>query len=119
MAIKIDLLPSYVKLEKRFRNVLIACIGLLLLWFGGLAMALQVRQLQLQTTQTDLAVFQERASLTQTAQQDVATLVGQRQGLDSAVNVFVSNSKVAPSARRCSTIFSNISIAIHRSLWSM
>lgn len=55
MAIKIDLLPAYVKLKRTFHRVLAACVVALGVVVGGLLMALQQRQLELETAQTNLA----------------------------------------------------------------
>ena len=105
MAIKIDLLPKYVKLEKRFQRVLVACAGLLALWFGGLAVALEIRQLQLQTTQTDQRVFEAKAQETSAAKSAVDTARTTRSSYDGAINVFVSNSK---SGAERSALFTHI-----------
>ncbi len=53
MAIKIDLLPSYVKWRKRLKYTIATAIVGLSLWTGGLLLFLHSKQLELETAKTN------------------------------------------------------------------
>jgi hypothetical protein len=77
MAIKIDLLPGYVKLERQRNRALLASLAVLGLIGSGLLMELQRKKLELKTINENLAVVQVIASRAQQTQATADTLVAE------------------------------------------
>lgn len=96
MAIKIDLLPAYVQLRKKFHRTLAWCIAFTGLVAGGLLMALHQRKLELQTAQTNLVAAQAVAAKTTAAKSGAEKATADAAPYISAVNFMTGASKTGP-----------------------
>ncbi|HEX8465214.1 MAG TPA: hypothetical protein VF627_11405 [Abditibacterium sp.] len=96
MAIKIDLLPAYVKLRRDWHRSLAACVVVAGLVVGGLLTLLYQRQLELETAKTNLAAAQLVQTKTATATSNTATINGQAAPYVSAISFMSAASKTGP-----------------------
>lgn len=98
MAIKIDLLPGYVKLTKKFRFTITAAIVGLALWTGGLLLTYHSKQLELKTAEQNRDVVKVLADQTTAVTTATSNTLAATAGYD-AFNQFALASTKSGSER--------------------
>ena len=93
MAIKIDLLPGYVKWTKRFHFTIAAAIVGLALWTGGLILVYHSKQLELQTAETNANVATEIAVKSTAAETATTAAQTEAAGFNAANNFMLASCK--------------------------
>ena len=93
MAIKIDLLPGYVKWTKRFRYTVAGAIVGLALWTGSLLLIYNSKQLELQTTEKNRDNAQLVATQANTAVELTAAADTAAAGFNAANNFMLASCK--------------------------
>lgn len=93
MAIKIDLLPGYVKLEKQRNRALLASLALLGLIGSGLLVELQRKKLDLQTVVQNRTVMEAVAAKATATKSSAANLVAEAGPYNSAVAFMLASTK--------------------------
>ena len=96
MAIKIDLLPGHVKQRRNLQLAILASVCALALVGTGLAMALDAKQKQLQTAQTNLAVVTEIAAKTTAAESEKTAADTTAQPITDTVSFLLAAGKTGP-----------------------
>ncbi len=96
MAIKIDLLPGYVKLKKDLRNSITGCIVATGLVAGILLMVLQQRKLDLETAETDRLALDAVVERVATAKKAKETANAASAPLLTAVSFMANTTKTGP-----------------------
>ncbi len=96
MAIKIDLLPRHVKLRRNLQKAILGSALALALVGTGLVMALDAKQKELQTAQTDLGVVTAVAAQTAAAQTAQTTAEATMKPVSDTVAFMLASSKSGP-----------------------
>ena len=96
MAIKIDLLPGYVKLKRNLHRSIAGCIVFTGLIAGGLLMILQQRRLDLETVKANRAAAEQVVTLVSAATTEKDEANSTSAPLLNAVNFMASASKTGP-----------------------
>ncbi len=96
MAIKIDLLPVYVKLKRNLHRTIAACFVLAALVGTGLALVLQQRKLELQTAEENLEAAQAVAEKATAAEGRARTATAEAAPLVGVVGFMTGASKTGP-----------------------
>ena len=96
MAIKIDLLPGYVKLKRNLHRSIAACVVTTGVIAGGLMTVLHQRQLELETAKTNLAAAEVvAAKATSVAAEKTASQTAANP-ITTAVSFMAASSKTGP-----------------------
>jgi hypothetical protein len=93
MAIKIDLLPGYVKLKRNLFRSIAGCVVAVFLVLGGLTMVYTNETLKLQTVEADRDVMTAVATKATTAGTQATTYASQAAPAEGAVNFMVASSR--------------------------
>lgn len=96
MAIKIDLLPGYVKLRRNLHRSIAGCIVATALVVTGLCLVYQKRQLELQTAKQNLTVMQAVAAQATAAQTEATTAQAAGAPAEGSVGFMLAASKTGP-----------------------
>lgn len=96
MAIKIDLLPVYVKLKRNLHRTIAACLVLTGLVVGGLLLVLQQRKLELQTAEENLAAAQAVAEKATAAKGRASAATAEAAPLVGVVSFMAGAAKTGP-----------------------
>ncbi len=96
MAIKIDLLPGYVKLKRNLHRSIAACVVATGAIAGLLLMVLQQRRLELETAQTNLAAAEAVVSQVTTASGEKTAALTATTPITNAVSFMAGASKTGP-----------------------
>ena len=96
MAIKIDLLPAYVKLRRDLHRSIAASIAASGLVLGGLLLVLHQKQLDLETAEANKVAAQAVAAQTKRATDNTAAITTEAAPFSSAVNFMAAASKTGP-----------------------
>ena len=99
MAIKIDLLPGHVKQRRNLQLAILGSALALALVGTGLAMAHNVKQKELQTTQTNLAVVTAVAAQTTAAQTAQKTAEDNTKPISDTIAFMLASSKSGAATR--------------------
>jgi hypothetical protein len=96
MAIKIDLLPGYVKLRRDLHRSIAACIVATCVVVSGLMFALKKKQLDLETATTNLQVMTAVATQATAAQTEATNAQTASAPVENAVAFMTAASKTGP-----------------------
>lgn len=96
MAIKIDLLPGYVRLEKVRNRVLLASGVAIVVVASGLLLELERKNLELQTAKNNRDTFKTVADQSTAAKAEADKFIQDRAAIDGTVAWLVSASKTGP-----------------------
>ncbi|MBW3635601.1 MAG: hypothetical protein KY445_03920 [Armatimonadetes bacterium] len=96
MAIKIDLLPVYVKLKRTLHRTIAGSIVTFALIGAGLALVLQQRKLELQTAEENLAAAQAVAEKATAAKSRASAAAAEAAPLVGAVSFMAGSAKTGP-----------------------
>jgi hypothetical protein len=107
MATKIDLLPGYVKWNKRFRYTIAGAIVGLGLWTGTLLLVYHSKQLELQTAQQNEAAAKLVAAQATTAETATATAISDAGGYNAANAFFLDACKTGSKRSAIINLISN------------
>ena len=93
MAIKIDLLPSYIIWRKRLKYTIAIAVAGLSLWTGGLLLVLHSKQLELETAKVNSASIKSVASKATDADTATATAVSAAASYNNTNNFMLASCK--------------------------
>jgi hypothetical protein len=93
MAIKIDLLPGYVQLERRLNLAIIICVALTAVVVSSLLVALEQKKLALQTLTQNREAADAQAALTTAAESATSTLTAETAPLSGTSEWMLAASK--------------------------
>ena len=96
MAIKIDLLPGYVKLRRDLHRSIAACVVASGLVLGGLLLVLEQKRLELQTAEANLAVATAVATRATAAQTAADNARKEAAPVENVINFMTASTKTGP-----------------------